>query len=340
MTFARIFAMCLTMTAACTVGSLGGDDPGGGGGGGGGGTGNPDPATGKISGTITSDQSWSGTITITGNTTIAASATVTVAPGTMIEGKEGATVHVAGTLDIAGAKDAKVTILPVQGTPTWPGFVADSGGTVSMTHVMGTNIATLVYCHAGATCSLDHVEFSSMGNAVVAEGKATITASRLTQVANGGITIQKGDLTVVDSYVLTSEGDIIVMTGGKLDVSYSEIGDAHGSYEHCDFHINSADKVSITHSNIRNGVYGMMIGGTTNAIIQYDNFIANATFDASGKRTDGADLDPIGSNNAPDFQHSYFDRGAPTTTSALPGAVFTTPMPPKVADAGPRAANL
>src|SRR5262245_7064220 len=318
--FARISALSLMFSAACTVGSLGGGDPGPGTGSGS----DPNPTTGTISGDITSDQTWSDKVTIGGNTNILAGVTVTVSPGAMIEAKAGATVRVAGTLKIAGTKAAGVTILPVQGTPTWPGFVADTGGNLSMTYAMGTNIATLVYCHTGATCALDHVEFSAMGNAVVAEGTATITASRLTQVANGGVTISNGDLKIVDSYILTSQGDIIVQDGGKLDVTYSEVGDAQGSYEHCDFHINSAASLSITHSNIRNGVYGMMIGGTTNAILQYDNFLANTT-----------DLDPIGANTNADFSNSYFDKGAPT----MAGGNFANVATATVTDAGPRAAN-
>ena len=84
-----------------------------------------------------------------------------------------------------------------------------------------------------------------------------------------------------------------VAGGGKLDVQYSEIGDAQGSYEHCDFHINSASSLSITHSNIRNGVYGMLIGGTTHAIIQYDNLVKNGA---------GTDLDPLSTNTNAAFQ--------------------------------------
>jgi hypothetical protein len=319
--------LTLLFSAACTVGTLGGPDPGGGTGSDpGSGTGS-DPQSGQISGNITSDQTWSGNVTIAGNTVIDAGVTVTVAAGTTIEGKAGASVHVSGVLDMQGTKDSVVTVLPVQGVPTWPGFVADQGGSLTMTHVMGSNIATLAYCHAGATCSLDHVDFSAMGLAVAVEGTMTINASRLTQVSNGGVTITGGDLKIVDSYVLTSQGDIIIQNGGKLDVQYSEIGDAQGSYEHCDFHINSAASLSITHSNIRNGVYGMMIGGTTNATIQYDNFVKN------GK---GTDIDPLSTNTNADFQYNYWDQGAPT----MPGGNFANTMAAMITDAGPRAANL
>ena len=330
----RGIALSLFASAACTVGTLDGPDPGGGGGGGGGG-GSNNPQPGEISGMITQSGTWSGKVTIGANATIISGVTITVAPGTVIEGKAGASVHVAGTLSIEGTKAQTVSVLPVSGTPTWPGFVADQGGKVSIKYATGTGIATLLYCHTGATCALDHVDFTQLGNAVVVEGTATLNASHISQVSNGGITVNSGDLKITDSYVLTSQGDIVVQNGGNLDIQYSEIGDAQGSYEHCDFHINSAAKLSITHSNIRNGVYGMMIGGTTNAIIQYDNFVKNGTY-TGATRSDGADIDPIGTNTNADFQYSYWDMGAPT----MPGGNFANPAPGLITDAGPRAAML
>jgi hypothetical protein len=322
---ARACSLSLAFTAACTVGTLGGPDPDPGSGTDPGS--NTDPTAGTIQGAITQDATWSGKVTIAASATILAGVTVTVAPGTVIEGKAGATLHVAGKLDVAGTKASAVNILPATGTPTWPGLVADAGGNISLTWVTGASAATLVYCHTGATCALNHVEFSQMGNAIVVEGTATINASRLTEVANGGITITGGDLEIVDTYVLTSQGDIIVQNGGNLDIQYSEVGDAQGTYEHCDFHINSAAKLSITHSNIRNGVYGMMIGGTTNAIITSNNFLKNGT---------GTDLDAIGTNTNADFTGSYFDQGKPT----MVGGNFAAIAPAQLADAGPRAANI
>ena len=239
---------------------------------------------------------------------------------------QGTTLHVGGTLNVGGTADSPVTILPVTGAPNWAGIAVDSGGTISMSNAMGTDVATLVYCHNGATCDLDHVDFSSMGNAIVAEGKATISASRITDVANGGVTVRTGgDLTITDSYVQNSQGDIIVVSGGKLDIEYSDVGHAQGSYDHCDFHINSADSLTISHVNIADGVYGMMLAGTTNAVIQYNNFTGNGT---------GNDIDLIGANSGADLQYNYWDQGAPAlgagyNTANAAGAMLT--------DAGPRA---
>jgi hypothetical protein len=314
--------------AACTVGSLG--DPGGGSGSGsdpGSGSGSGSNPGGGISGEIKADTTWSGTVSITGNVQIDPGVTVTVSSGTMIEGAAGATVHVQGTLNIAGAKGTEVTILPAQGVTTWPGFVADTGGTITMSYAMGSNIAVLTYCHTGATCNLDHVDFSQMGNAVVYEGTGTVSASRLDTVMDGGVMVMGGDLKIVDTYLSKSQGDFLIMNGGKLDMQYSEIGDTTGGYIHCDFHINSAAQLSITHSNIWHGVYGMMIGGTTGATVQYNNFIKNAA---------GDDIDPLSTNTTPNYEYNYFDQGVPTTT----GFDFANAATAMITDAGPRAANL
>jgi hypothetical protein len=285
-----------------------------------------------VSGTIDHDTTWSGTVTLINNATIPAGVTVTVEAGTIFRAAANAQLHVIGNLKVVGSKAAPVSMEPVVATTRWGGIVADSGATVTLTYATGHAVATLVYCHGGATCALDHVDFTDLGTGMTNEGTATITGSRISKLGGGGITERSGTLAITDSYVLTSSGDIIVQSGGALTIAYSEIGDAQGSYEHCDLHIGAAGTLSITHSNVRNGVYGMMIGGTTNAIIQYNNFIAN------GGASGGADIDEVGTNTGADFRFNYWDKGAPTALGASYN--FGTPATAALVDAGPRAANL
>lgn len=318
----------LLLSAACTVGDAGGP-------GGGSNSDGPDagaPAAGDISGTIAANQTWSGTVTLTANATIPAGVTVTVEPGTIFRAAANAQLHVIGSLVVNGTKAAPVSMEPVVASARWAGIVADAGAKVELTYASGHAVATLVFCHEGATCTLDHVDFSDLGSAITNEGTSLVTGSRIARVSNGGLTERAGTLTIRDSYVLTSSGDIIIQSGGALVIEYSEIGDAQGSYEHCDLHIGAAGSLSITHSNIRNGVYGMMIGGTTNAVIQYNNFIANGVAPA------GADIDEVGENTGADFQFNYWDHGAPTALGATYN--FGSPAAALIADAGPRAANL
>ncbi len=300
---------------ACTVGStddLGDDTP------------DPDPDSGEIAGSIRGDQTWSGAVTIIGETTIEVGATVTVEAGTQITAKNGVALRVAGTLEVAGTAAAPVSMLPTADSTTWAGIVAEAGGSVHLAYAEGSDVASLLYCHEGvARCHLDHVEFTGVSNALTAEGTALIEGSRIVDIANGGLTIRgAGALTVRDSYVLTSNGDLIVQNGGSLVVEYSEIGDTQGSYDHCNFHI-GAGTVSITRTNIVNGVVAMMLGGTSGAVIQYNNWISN-----------DSEIAPIGVNSAVDARFNYWEAGAPIDL----GLEYDVSEPALAAltDAGPR----
>jgi len=300
--------------SACTIGTTG---PGGDDGAGGDGT--------TIAGAITADTTWSGTMTITGNATIDAGVTVTIAAGTEIEAKEGVSLTVAGTLEATGTEASKISFLPTADATRWAGIVAEAGGSVHLAYAEGTDVSTLLYCHDGAVlCELDHVDFSKSAQAIVAEDVTVITSSRIADVGSGGLTIRGpgGDLTVRDSYVLTSSGDIIVQSGGNLLVEYSEIGNAQGVDDHCNFHISSAASLTITHTNIINGVYGIMIGGTTGASLTGNNWMGNST-----------DVDEVGVNAAVDLRDNYWQNGAPALGAAYD---VSSPSTTQIADAGPR----
>ncbi len=301
------------LLSACVVGTEGGpsDDD------------DVPPPTG-IAGSITGDQTWTGAQTIVANATIEAGATVTVSAGAAIEARDGVTLRVKGTLRVEGTAAAKVTFLPTADAMTWAGIVADAGGVVVLTHVEGTDVATLIYCHTGATCDLDHVVFDDLGKAIVVEGTATLTKSRISKVQNGGVTVSNGTLTITDTYLLTSSGDVIIQNGGSLTIDHSEVGEAQGSYEHCDLHIGSGT-LRITRSTIRSGVFGMMLGGTSGAVMQYNNWVEN---DA------GNDISEVGVNTSVDLRFNYWDQGAPALGTAYN---TTSPATARITDAGPRA---
>jgi nitrous oxidase accessory protein NosD len=216
-------------------------------------------------------------------------------------------------------------MLPTADSMTWAGVIADPGGSVHHAHPHGTHDATLLYCHDGAIlCHLANVEFTGIAQLIVAEDLALIQDSRVTDISNGGLTIRApaGDLTVRDSYVMTSTGDLIVQQGGTLLVEYSEIGDTQGSYDHCNFHISSAGSLTITKTNIVNGVVGMMIGGTTGASITGNNWMSNDD-----------DVQEVGVNTAVDMTGNYWENGAPVLG---PEYDVSNPALEPIADAGPR----
>lgn len=309
-------ALVLAPLVACTVGDGVDDVPGD--------DDNP-PVQGEISGSLRGDQTWTDTVTLTANATIESGTTVTIAAGTAFEARMGTTLRVKGTLVIAGTAAAPVSMLPTTDALTWDGIVVDAGGRAELHHVEGTDVATLLYCHADTEgCLLDHVTFSDLGSALVAEDDATITSSHLSKLANGGISVSNGATVIRDSYLLTSTGDLVIQNGGSLTIEYSEIGEAIGSYEHCDLHINNATALRIEHSNIRAAVYGMMLGGTTGAVMQYNNFVENEA---------GKDISEVGVNTAVDLRFNYWDQGAPALGAAYDTSMAATA---RLADAGPR----
>jgi hypothetical protein len=305
------FALLLS---ACTVGSVeNGDDTGG------------DDAPGTISGAITEDASWSGTVEISADATINPGVTVTVTPGTEITARNGVGLRVQGTLEVLGTAAAPVSMIPTADALTWAGIVADPGGSVHVTYATGTDVAVLLYCHDGAIlCHLDHLDFTGISQAIVAEDLALVTDSRIVDIANGGLTIRgpAGDLTVRDSYIMTSSGDLIVQQGGSLLVEYSEIGDTQGSYDHCNFHISGAASLTITKTNIINGVVGMMIGGTTGASITGNNWMGN-----------DSDVQEVGDNLTVNMTGNYWLNGAPVLG---PDYDVSNPAIEQILDAGPR----
>lgn len=89
---------------------------------GGGGGGNGDDTDPPITGMITEDAVWSGTVHMTGFVTIAPGVTVTVEPGTAVQVAAATSVTVQGTLDVQGEPGGIVTIGPEIADQHWLGI--------------------------------------------------------------------------------------------------------------------------------------------------------------------------------------------------------------------------
>ncbi|MBL0212392.1 MAG: hypothetical protein IPQ07_00645 [Myxococcales bacterium] len=146
----------------------------------------------------------------------------------------------------------------------------------------------------------------------------------------GGIMTSGGKATIVDSLMSKASGDFLVMSGGNIDISYSQIGLAEGATgdtTHCDMHFGgTGNTIKVTHSNIGTTPYGLMFYAGTGAIFTNNNWYGNQT---------DVDVTP-GSGVVGDFTGSWFDGAAPvakagTTLNGL-AALSTT----KLVDAGPR----
>jgi len=135
----------------------------GGGGGGGGGSGSATMVSGKIS----SDTTWSGTIDVTAAVTIEAGVTVTVDAGTTIEG--GSSIAIDGTLDIEGTSAAKVNVGPAGSAANWAGFTIPSGGTLTAHYMVETG-GTVVMNDGSTVTIIDSQLSHAFHDLVVVEG--------------------------------------------------------------------------------------------------------------------------------------------------------------------------
>ena len=133
-------------------------------------------------------------------------------------------------------------------------------------------------------------------------------------------------LVITDTKMYRAGGDYIIMNGGSINMTYSQIGAGAGETDstHCNLHINSASSITVTNSNINNAPYGLMFYGGINA-----NFTRNNWYGANTKDVDTA------TGVSGDFSNGWFEKGAP---QAGPGATLTANnlSPARLADVGPR----
>ena len=150
-----------------------------------------------------------------------------------------------------------------------------------------------------------------------------LKASYLVQTGGDLGISNTGKAIFVDSKLSRAGGDLLTMSGGTLDMSYSSIGLEVGhDTTHCNMHVSGGVTIKATHSNLSAVAYGIMFYGGTNADFTYDNWFGN-TYDVA---TNPAY--PVTGN----FSYSYFAKGPPTNA----GVTATNLAAARVADAGPR----
>lgn len=139
---------------------------------------------------------------------------------------------------------------------------------------------------------------------VVPRGGAMV-ATYLVEVGGGLDISSTGKVMLTDSHLSHALGDLLVMSGGTLDMTYSEIGlDAGRDTTHCNMHVSGAPTITATHSTIAAAAYGVMFYGGSNANFQYTNWLGN---------TIDVETQP-GSPVTGDFSHGYFTRPPPSYT--------------------------
>jgi len=154
-----------------------------------------------------------------------------------------------------------------------------------------------------------------------------MTARYLVQTGGGLHVNYTGKATIVDSHFSHVSGDLLVMSSGVIDMSYSAIGlepNQGTDSTHCDMHFGgSGATISITHSNISTSSYGLMLYGGNNVILTYNNWFNN----------------PIQIDTSPgvsgDISNGWFDKAVPTAGSGAT-LTFNNKAAARLTDAGPR----
>ncbi len=274
---------------ACVVGSPGGPDMMQGGGGGGGGTGGGGGGTGSgsgsgsgsgVSGHITSDTTWMGTVAVSGAVTIDSGVTLTIAPGTTVDIGGAYGITVLGTLSAVGTSAGKITIEPASGVTHFG--VSEGGVTVGD----GTAAAVLTYAY-------------------------------VTQMGGGMLVDKAASATITDSWMSASPGDFLTtQQGSTLVMKYSQLGlDTTPTMDttHCQTHF-SGGTLTLVHSNIAastltQGSYGSMYyGADAPGNLKYDNWLSQATNATNVEPMNGA---------AGDFSNGYFMGGTVPTMAGI-----------------------
>jgi hypothetical protein len=248
--------------------------------------------------------------------------TLTISAGTVIEAATGKKLSVQGTLAIQGAAGSEVMIAPPSGSGAWNGFVAETGSTVNIAYVSGTDVANFLYSKPNSNATLDHINVTGIGKASQVEGTVTITKSSFEGMSGINI-LATGNINVSDTYFLGTAGDTVVQTGGVLVLDHVNVGNTSSNTDHCAMHLNAGSDVTVSYSNISDTSVGLMIGGTDGASFMWNNF-ENLT------NLEDISVDVDNSNGV--FDHNYIT-GTPVP---IPGITITNPEAARVPDAGPR----
>jgi hypothetical protein len=231
---------------------------------------------------------------------------------------------------------------------TWDGVVVFSGATtidpgVTVTVNAGatlnfgaaSNLAVkgslLVNGTAAAPVNIgpnpDAAQPSSFFGGFNVSGTLTMTYG----VQRGGsiVTVAGGTATITDTKMFGATGDFLIMNGGTMNVTYSQIGADVGTTDttHCNLHFGgSGNMITVTNSNIVGTPFGLMFYGGQLANFQNNNWDEEAAVAAA----DWIDSQPGVSG---DFSGGFFSAGVPT---AKAGATFTinNPSPTRLTNAG------
>jgi hypothetical protein len=218
------------------------------------------------------------------------------------------TVSISGNLTI----DPGVTVTAMPGT------------TINIDGVAGLAVAGTLDLQgtAAAKVTIQPTTGAAFQAITVAMG-GSVTAA-FAQVHGAEIQLNGGSFTATDSKLWGAPGDLLVMNGGTINVTYSQIGDPNTDTTHCNMHFGGttpANTITIEHNNIASRPYGLMFYSGTNADFKNNNW------------TNQIDIEPGVSGVTGDASGSYFAKGMPAGTTGITYGTLSTIA---LTDAGPR----
>ena len=224
---------------------------------------------------------------------------------------------------------------------TWTGEVVIGGGTTiaagkTVTVEAGTTISMKPGANISVLGTLDlngtsaakvTIKPTGTGFGGISVGATGAVHMKYALQTGGALSTNGGGavITLEDTKLFKTSGDFLILNGGSITATYSQIGPSEGESDttHCQLHFNSATAISITHSNINGAPYGVMFFGGTMADFKSNNWFGNTTNVATQPGVSG------------DFSNGYFAGGPPVAGN---GATITanTLSATKLLDAGVR----
>ena len=262
-------------------GSGGGAGSGGGGGGGGGGAGGGGGTTGQtLSGMVTSNQSFSGDVTLTDHAIVAPNVTLTFNAGATLHAAPGKSLTIQGTLSVQGTNGSwvKFQSQAASGAGQWVGIVLAGGGTANVTYAEIHNASTALRANPNSHYTIDHLKIDNSSNMLYLAADGTIDHGSFHGLgsAQGAdpIVVSNSSPHLTDVLVDTanSGSDMIQLNGtGSAPVfDHMEV-----TQSHCAFHFNQGVNATISNSNIHGNQYALMVEGSMNTQFESSNLTQN-----------------------------------------------------------------
>ncbi len=209
---------------------------------------------------------------------------------------------------------------------TWTGTTVIGGGTtiapgVTITVEPGT---TIEFATAGANLRVDgtllvngtsaskvNIKARGTGFSGIVAGTGGNIDMKYAVQTGGALRMDMGStVKITDTKLFKVSGDFLIMNGGALDMSYSQVGPGPGETDttHCQLHFNAATSIKVTHSILNGAPYGLMFYGGTQADFTSNNWLTNGINVSTQPGVSG------------DFSNGYFDDDPPVSGA---GATIT-----------------